>query len=503
MWTQRNWQCPLSQQLNLAKYVLRQTIGKILILVGWKTSSLGVFEENEAAAQAAANEFHGKVVAITQETDVLDTWFSSGLWPFSTMGWPEETPELARFYPTTTLVTMFDIIFFWVARMMMMGIHFTGSPPFKNIIIHSRVVDEFGKKMSKSKGNIIDPVPLIDTYGADALRFSLAIAAGPGRDIRMSSKRVEGYRNFATKLWNAARFCQMNECAFGPEYSPNDAKNTLNKWIISQVWRADKNIRSGLENHRFDEAANAIYSLIWAVFCDWYLELIKPILNGEDEAAKAETRATAAWALDQILKFLHPFMPFITEELWEKTAEFNAKRDGLLIAESWPVLDKSLQDETAESDISWVIDIISGIRSLRAETNIPAGAKIPAILVGANQESRNLLERYQDEIDRLARLDYSTSADHMPKGAVSFVLDEAIVALPLTGILDVDAERARLNKEILRCDGEAAKINAKLGNDNFVSRAPEEVIDEQRRRLADYENEKLKYQNALAKLDEI
>ncbi|KAF0185320.1 MAG: valyl-tRNA synthetase [Hyphomonadaceae bacterium] len=470
----------------------------------WYDETGNIFvEDTKEAAQEAANNFHSKPVIISQDTDVLDTWFSSGLWPFSTMGWPEQTPELAKFYPTTTLVTMFDIIFFWVARMMMMGIHFTGKAPFKNVIIHSRVVDEFGKKMSKSKGNIIDPVPLIDEYGADALRFSLAIAAGPGRDIRMSPKRVEGYRNFSTKLWNAARFCQMNECMASETYTPTCAKHTLNKWIISQIGRATHDVEKAIINHRFDEAASAIYSLIWAVFCDWYLELIKPILNGDDEEAKSETRETAAWALDAILKLLHPFMPFVTEELWEKTAEFTPKRENLLISESWPRIDNSLQNEDAESEIGWVIDIISGIRSLRAETNIPAGAKIPAVMVGANQYTRNLLEKYQNEIDRLARLDYSTSSDEMPKGAVSFVLDEAIIALPLTGILDVAAEKTRLQKEISRCETEAAKINGKLANPQFVERAPENVIEEQKNRLADYQNEQLKYQNVLAKLDEI
>lgn len=460
-------------------------------------------EETEAEAKAAAKTKHGKDVELTQDNDVLDTWFSSGLWAFSTLGWPEETPELKRFYPTTTLVTMFDIIFFWVARMMMMSIHFTGQAPFKNIIIHSRVVDDKGKKMSKSKGNIIDPVVLIDKYGADALRFCMAIAAGPGRDIRMSDKRVEGYRNFSTKLWNASRFCQMNECAYGADYVPTKANNTLNKWIISQTAKCAQDIEKALEVHRFDEAAGALYSFIWNVFCDWYLELIKPILNGDDEVAKAETRATAAWVLDQILKLLHPFMPFVTEELWEKTAEFSPARKKMLISEAWPKFEPALINEAVEKEIGWVIDIIMGIRSLRSETNIPAGAKIPAIVVGANDANRNNLEKYQDEIDRLARLEYSTSANEAPKGAVSFVIGEAIVALPLAGVLDVEAEKARLSKEITRCISEIGKINGKLGNEQFVSRAPEAVIEEQRSRLADYENEKAKYANALSKLDEI
>lgn len=470
----------------------------------WYDESGNIFvEETFEAAQKAANAKNGKEVELRQDEDVLDTWFSSGLWPFSTLGWPEKTPELERFYPTTTLVTMFDIIFFWVARMMMFGCHFTGKPPFKNIIIHSRVVDEFGKKMSKSKGNIIDPVPLIDEYGADSLRFSLAIAAGPGRDIRMSAKRVEGYRNFGTKLWNAARFCQMNECVLPADFAPSHVKQGLNAWIVSQTVSTANQVQKSLENHRFDEAANAIYSFVWGIFCDWHLELIKPLLNSEHEDAKAETRATAAWVLDQVLKLLHPFMPFITEELWDKTAEFGIERKNMLILEEWPQYDAGLIKLDVEADINWVIDIISGIRSLRAETNVPAGAKIKAVLVGATNEKRQLLEKFQDEIDRLARLEYSTSADEAPKGSVSFVLGDAIVALPLEGIMDLDAEKARLAKEIARCDVEIEKINSKLSNENFVSRAPENVIQEQKSRLEGYEGEKAKYNNALSKLLEI
>lgn len=470
----------------------------------WYDENGNIFvAETEGDAFAAAKVKNGKEVALRQDEDVLDTWFSSGLWPFSTLGWPEKTPELARFYPTTTLVTMFDIIFFWVARMMMFGCHFTGEPPFKNIIIHSRVVDEFGKKMSKSKGNIIDPVPLIDEYGADSLRFSLAIAAGPGRDIRMSVKRVEGYRNFGTKLWNAARFCQMNECVLVPDFEPSAVKQNINAWIISQTIMTKNAIQKALDSHRFDEAANAIYAFVWGVFCDWHLELIKPLLNGESEDAKIETRATAAWVLDQILKLLHPFMPFITEELWEKTAEFGIKRNNLLIVEKWPQFDDNLIKPEIIAEIDWVIEIISGIRSLRAETNVPAGAKIRAILVGASNEKRQLLEKYQNEIDRLARLEYSTSGDETPKGSVTFVIGDAIVALPLEGIMDLGAEKSRLEKEIARCDAEIQKINAKLSNENFVSRAPENVIQEQKSRLESYSDEKAKYTNALTKILEI
>jgi valyl-tRNA synthetase len=457
-------------------------------------------EETEAEAYAAAKAKHGRDVTLVQDEDVLDTWFSSGLWPFSTLGWPEATPEMSRFYPTSTLVTMFDIIFFWVARMMMFGCHFTGKAPFSTVVIHSRVVDEHGKKMSKSKGNIIDPTVLIDTYGADALRFTLAIAAGPGRDIRMSDKRVEGYRNFGTKLWNAARFAQMNECTLWEAFDPSKVKHTLNRWIVSELTKTAHGVEAALSAHRFDEAAQTSYAFVWGVFCDLYLELVKPLLNGEDEDAKSETRRTVAWVLDQILKILHPFMPFVTEELWDKTAEFGPKRTSLLINESWPKLDASLIDEAAAAEVGWVVDLVTGLRSLRSETNVPAGAKVPALLVGASKETALRLERYQAEIDRLARLDYSVVADAAPAGSVTFVLGEAIVAIPLAGVMDIGAEKARLSKEIARCTKEIETVSRKLDNPGFVAKAPAEVIEEQRERRASYEAEKQKYEAALTRL---
>ncbi|OYU74884.1 MAG: valine--tRNA ligase, partial [Alphaproteobacteria bacterium PA3] len=457
-------------------------------------------EETEAEAHAAAKAKHGRDVTLVQDEDVLDTWFSSGLWPFSTLGWPEATPEMSRFYPTSTLVTMFDIIFFWVARMMMFGCHFTGKAPFSTVVIHSRVVDEHGKKMSKSKGNIIDPTVLIDTYGADALRFTLAIAAGPGRDIRMSDKRVEGYRNFGTKLWNAARFAQMNECTLWEAFDPSTVKHTLNRWIVSELTKTAHGVEAALSAHRFDEAAQTSYAFVWGVFCDLYLELVKPLLNGEDEDAKSETRRTVAWVLDQILKILHPFMPFVTEELWDKTAEFGPKRAGLLINEAWPKLDASLIDEAAAAEVGWVVDLVTGLRSLRSETNVPAGAKVPALLVGASKETALRLERYQAEIDRLARLDYSVVADTAPAGSVTFVLGEAIVAIPLAGVMDIGAEKARLSKEIARCTKEIETVSRKLDNPGFVAKAPAEVIEEQRERRASYDAEKQKYEAALTRL---
>ena len=457
-------------------------------------------EESEVLARDAARAHHGKDVTLAQDEDVLDTWFSSGLWPFTTLGWPNETPELAKFYPTSTLVTMFDIIFFWVARMMMFGVHFTGKAPFQTVVIHARVVDEHGKKMAKSKGNIIDPTVLIDSYGADALRFTLAIAAGPGRDIRMSDKRVEGYRNFGTKIWNAARFAQMNECTLWETFDPALVKHTLNKWIISELTKTAHAVEAALDAHRFDEAAQASYSFVWGVFCDLYVELVKPLLSGDDEDSKNETRQTFAWALDQILKILHPFMPFVTEELWDKTAEFGPKRKTMLCAAAWPVLDISLIDEEATQEVGWVVELITGLRSLRAETNVPAGAKVPALLIGATKETAIRLERYQAEIDRLARLDYSVVADEAPAGSVSFVLGEAIVAIPLEGVMDIGAEKTRLTKEIARCTKEIDTVARKLGNPGFVAKAPPEVIDEQRERGDGYAAERGRYEAALARL---
>ncbi|MBU6374009.1 MAG: valine--tRNA ligase [Alphaproteobacteria bacterium] len=427
----------------------------------------------------------GKTIRLWQDEDVLDTWFSSGLWSFSTLGWPDKTPELARFYPTSTLVTGFDIIFFWVARMMMLGIQFMGKAPFKDVYIHALVRDASGAKMSKSKGNVMDPLVLVDKYGADALRFTLAAMAAQGRDIKLSEQRIEGYRNFGTKLWNAARFCQMNECQWFETFDPKDAKETVNRWIIGETAKVAADVTRELEAFRFNEAAGAIYRFVWNVFCDWYLELIKPLLNGDDETAKAETRRTAAWVLDRILVLLHPFMPFVTEELWARLAEFGPKRARMLIAEQWPTIDLALVDDKAAAEIEWIIALVTETRSTRAELNVPPGARIPLLIVGASAAAAHRLERYQDLIDRLARLEYSTSADAAPSGSVTFVVDDCTVALPLDGVVDFAKEVERLGKEIARLKADAAKIDAKLANAEFVRKAPEEVVEEQKERRDD------------------
>src|SRR6476646_4215677 len=352
---------------------------------------------------------------ITRDEDVLDTWFSSGLWPFSTLGWPDETPELKRYYPTNTLVTGFDIIFFWVARMMMLGLHFMKEVPFHDVYIHALVRDERGAKMSKSKGNVIDPLALIDEYGADALRFTLAAMAAQGRDIKLSTQRVEGYRNFATKLWNAARFAEMNGCASAASFDPKSAKETLNRWIAHETAKAAAEITEAIEAYRFNDAATAVYRFVWKIYCDWYLELAKPLLIGPDGAAKSETQAMVAWARDEILKLLQPFMPFITEELWAVTG----KHDALLALSAWPA-PVGLVDEKAEGEIGWVIDLVTAIRSVRAEMNITAA--IPLVLAGASAETKARAERWAEFIKRLARVSDISSAAAPPQGSVQLVV---------------------------------------------------------------------------------
>ena len=323
---------------------------------------------------------------LQRDPDVLDTWFSSGLWAFSTLGWPDATPELKKFYPTAALVTGFDIIFFWVARMMMQSIHFMDDVPFRDVYIHGLVLDEKGQKMSKTKGNVIDPLDLIDKYGADALRFAFTSQTAQGRNIRLSTNRVEGYRNFATKLWNAARFAEMNECVRQRDFDPKSAKQTVNRWIAGETNRAAAAVTSAIRDYKFNEAANAAYEFTWGTFCDWYVELTKPILNGTDEEAKAETRVMTAWVLDQILKILHPIMPFITEELWGRMVEVGEHRHSLLCLAQWPDL-SGLGDADADAEIGWLIALISEIRSVRSEMNVPAAAKVPLVLVGASKRN--------------------------------------------------------------------------------------------------------------------
>jgi valyl-tRNA synthetase len=447
----------------------------------------------EAAADLAGDPA-GAGELLTRDEDVLDTWFSSALWPFSTLGWPDETPEVARYYPTSTLVTGFDIIFFWVARMMMMGLHFMKEVPFRTVYIHALVRDEKGAKMSKSKGNIIDPLELIDQYGADALRFTLAAMAAQGRDIKLSIQRVEGYRNFATKIWNAARLAEMYGCDRVPGFDPKAAQETLNRWALGEAERAVAEVTRGIEEYRFNEAAAAAYQFTWGVFCDWYLELAKPVLQGADGAAKDETRATIACVLDVISKLLHPFMPFLTEELWA-----GRSGEGLLTLASWPYL-HGLADAGAEAEIGWVVDLVSEIRSARSETNVPAGAQIPLVLVSASPQVRARLAHWGETIKRLARLSEIGFAASAPPKAVQLIVRGEVAALPLEGIVDLAAEQGRLQKELSKVDADIAKIEAKLGNADFLRRAPEEVVEEQRERKEEAEARKRKIDEALSRL---
>ncbi len=452
-------------------------------------------EETEQAARAAAG---GK--EISQDEDVLDTWFSSGLWPFSTLGWPEETADLKRFYPTSVLVTGFDIIFFWVARMMMLGLHFMGEVPFRKVFINALVRDASGAKMSKSKGNVMDPLELVDEFGADALRFTLTAMSGQGRDIKLQKQRIEGYRNFGTKLWNAARFCQMNECVRDPSFDPAGAKQTVNRWIRGEALETSLEVTAALEACAFDDAANALYRFVWNVFCDWYLELAKPILSGDDEAAKAETRHTAAWTLDVALKLLHPVMPFITEELWDKTAEFGPKPDGLLIAAAWPALPDSYADPAAEAEIEWLTGLIGEVRAVRSEMNVPPSARPLLTLSGANDDSRARLSRHRDLIVSLGRLGDVQEAQAAPQGAVPFVAGEATAALAIAQFVDLAGERARLDKEIAGHDAEIDRNTRKLDNPDFLARAKEAVVEETREKLQEAQGAKAKLQAALARL---
>jgi len=451
--------------------------------------------ESEADAQADADKHYGKATPLTRDEDVLDTWFSSALWPFSTLGWPEETAELERYYPTSVLVTGFDIIFFWVARMMMMGLHFMKEIPFRDVYIHALVRDASGAKMSKSKGNVIDPLALIDEYGADALRFTLAAMAAQGRDIKLSTQRVEGYRNFATKLWNAARFAEMNDCATVKGFDPASAKETLNRWIAHETGKAASDVTGALEVYRFNDAAGGLYRFVWNIYCDWYLELAKPLLTGPDGAAKTETRAMVAWVRDEILKLLHPFMPFVTEELWEVTAA--PKRDGMLVLATWQEL-AGLADDSAEAEIGWVIDLVTAVRSVRAEMNI--SAQMPLLLTGVSAETRARAERWTEFIKRLARVSDISSADAAPQGSVQLVVRGEVVALPLKGVVDLAAERTRLDKEMQKAEADIARVDAKLANANFVARAPEEVVEEEKEKREEALARKARIAEALERL---
>ena len=433
---------------------------------------------------------------LERDEDVLDTWFSSALWPFSTLGWPDKTPELKKYYQTDVLVTGFDIIFFWVARMMMMGLHFMDEEPFHTVYVHALVRDKNGAKMSKSKGNVIDPLELIDDYGADALRFTLAIMAAQGRDVKLDPARIAGYRNFGTKLWNATRFAEMNGVSRDPGFAPETAADPVNRWILSELTRTSRTVTQAIEAYRFNDAAGAVYRFVWNQVCDWYLELLKPVFNGEDETAKAEARACAAHVLEETYKLLHPFMPFMTEELWDHTAA----RDGLLCHAAWP--QPAFEDGEAAADINWLVDLVSGVRSVRAEMNVPAGAMAPLVITGANAATRARLERHDAAIRRLARIESIATADEAPRGAAQIVVGEATVCLPLGDLIDLKAETARLEKAHAKAADEAARIEKKLANEKFVANAKPEVVEAEREKLTEAKETAARLETALQRLRE-
>ena len=457
---------------------------------------------NTADAEAAALAHYGDARALTQDPDVLDTWFSSALWPFSTLGWPAQTPELARYYPGDVLVTGFDIIFFWVARMMMMGHHFMAAPPFATIYIHGLVRDERGQKMSKSKGNVIDPLDLIGKYGTDALRFTVCALAGPGRDIKLGPARVETYRAFVTKLWNAARFCELNGVApppaFNQGFDPATAQSPLCRWALDALGTAVTEATAALEAFRFDEYAQAAYRFTWNTFCDWFLEFAKPVLNGPDGPAKDELRATAAHILGTILRLLHPAMPFVTEHLWD---ELGYGAPFTLIRTPWPEPAPVADAAPARDEIDWLVRFISALRTIRAEMNVPPSALTPVLLSGAAPETLARVARWPEALSRMGRASTVAPLEGpMPPGSAQMVVDEATIVLPLAGLIDLAAERARLARDRAKAEAEAEKVRRKLENADFVARAKPEVVEENRDRLAAFEAEMHRLAAAVARI---
>ncbi|MEQ8294201.1 MAG: valine--tRNA ligase [Roseovarius sp.] len=438
------------------------------------------------------------VYPVWQDPDVLDTWFSSGLWPIGTLGWPEDTPELQKYFPTSVLVTGFDIIFFWVARMMMMQYAVVGQRPFDHVYVHALVRDEKGKKMSKSLGNVLDPLELIEEYGADAVRFTLTAMAAMGRDLKLSTQRIAGYRNFGTKLWNAARFAEMNG-ATGSDGQIPQPTATVNRWIVGETAKVRAEVDTALEQFRFNDAANALYAFVWGKVCDWYVEFSKPLLLDGDEATKSETQATMAWVIDQCLVLLHPIMPFITEELWGTLG----KREKMLVHAEWPTYGEELIDRDADREMNWVIDLIDSIRSARAQVHVPVGLHIPMLVTQIDPAAQAAWDRNEVMIKRLARIDSLTPADSLPKGCITVPADGASFGLPLADVIDVEEEKARLEKTLDKLEKELGGLRGRLNNPKFVESAPEDVVEEARENLRAREEEEAKIRAALSRLAEL
>lgn len=455
-----------------------------------------VAESEDEAHTQARKKFRSNVL-LRQDDDVLDTWFSSALWPMGTLGWPEKTKDLKRYYPTSVLVTGFDIIFFWVARMMMDGLHFMKQVPFKTVYIHGLIRDEKGQKMSKAKGNVIDPLKFIEQYGADALRFTLATLESQGRDIKLSEARVAGYRNFSTKLWNAARFCEINDALDSSNFKPRRAKLKVNQWIIEETRRVAAEVTLALDGFRFNEAADAIYHFTWHTFCDWYVEFIKPTFVQDNASHKKETQKTAAWVLDHILVLLHPFMPFVTEELWHASGR---KRKNDLIVERWPIFEKFPRFKKAGEELNWVVRVVSGIRSGRSELGVPPKQRIVSYVIDSSRSTQSKLKTYKELIESLARVDGLGSGPAPSGAALQVVVDETTFVLPLEGVIDVVSERGRLKKNIDQTEREIAALDAKLKNRGFLANARENVVLETKERLDAALETQNKLQEALRRL---
>ncbi|MCE8534828.1 valine--tRNA ligase [Ruegeria pomeroyi] len=444
------------------------------------------------------------VYPVWRDPDVLDTWFSSGLWPIGTLGWPEDTDEMRRYFPTSVLITGFDILFFWVARMMMMQLAVVNEVPFHTVYLHQLVRDEKGKKMSKTTGNVIDPLEIVDEFGADALRFTNASMAAIGGVLKLSKERITGYRNFTTKLWNAIRFAEMNEVFTDavPQLSAAELapRAAVNRWIIGETARVREEVDAALDSYRFNDAANALYAFVWGKVCDWYVELSKPLLQGEDTEAQAETRATMRWVMDQCLVLLHPIMPFITEELWGLTAE----RAKMLVHADWPTYKAAdLVDDAADREMNWVISVIENTRSARAQMRVPAGLYVPMIVTEIDDHGQAAWDRNEALIKRLARIDSLTKADVMPKGCISIAAPGAAFGLPLAEIIDISAEKERLEKAKGKLAKELGGLRGRLNNPKFVESAPDEVVEEARENLAAREEEEARIDEALARLAEL
>ena len=472
----------------------------------WWGHQIPVWFDADGNQYCAASEAEAQAMApgktLTRDPDVLDTWFSSGLWPIGTLGWPEQTPEMAKYFPTDVLITGQDILFFWVARMMMMQLAVVDEVPFHTVYLHQLVRDEKGQKMSKTRGNVIDPLQIVDEFGADALRFTMVQMAALGGVLKLSTERIKGYRNFGTKIWNACRFAEMNGVWEGhaTQSAPPPATATVNRWIIGETARVREEVDAALDAYRFNDAANALYAFVWGKVCDWYVEFSKPLLMDGDATTRAETQKVMAWVLDQCLILLHPIMPFITEELWSQTGT----RAKMLVHADWPAYSAAdLADAAADREMTWVIGLIDSVRSARAQMRVPAGLQVPMVLRELDQPGRDAWTRNEALIRKLARIDSLTEVPAFPKGTVTIPVEGGIFGLPLADIIDVAEEKARLEKTLEKLAKEIGGLKGRLNNPNFATSAPEEVVAETRDNLALRQEEEATLKTALSQLAEL